>query len=136
MGRVQLKKAEGIKEKRQENFDFLKKELSQFEDLQMVKTVKGADICWFSFPITTKGRRAPLIKFLEENGVETRTMFAGNILRHPAYFGDSYDQSGVKLPGCDEIMKQSFWITCHPRYSPEDLKELVDVFKKYYAEAA
>jgi CDP-6-deoxy-D-xylo-4-hexulose-3-dehydrase len=131
---VQLKKVEDIKKRRKTNFYYLYKELSKFEDLIMPKWIEGADVCWFSFPLSVIKNRPYLIKYLEDNGIETRSMFAGNITKHPCYENSEYKVSG-DLGGADYILKHSFWITCHPRYTPDDLKEVVDVFKKYYGTA-
>lgn len=135
MGRVQLKKTPMIKRLRARNFKYLHKELSKFPDLIMPKMVKGAEPSWFSFPLSTKGERGPLVEFLEKNGIETRSMFAGNIIKHPAYKNSKY-RVGNKLDGADFILKHSFWVSVHPRYSTKDLKYMVDVFKKYYAKTS
>src|SRR3990167_8219893 len=81
MGRVQLKKVEEIKKLRQRNFNYLYKELSKFEKLIMPIWMKKADICWFGFPISVQDRRPELIKWLDDKGIETRTMFTGNITK-------------------------------------------------------
>lgn len=135
MGRVQLKKTPMIKRLRARNFKYLHKELSKFPDLIMPKMVKGAEPSWFSFPLSTKGERGPLVEFLEKNGIETRSMFSGNICAHPAYENSNY-RVGNKLDGADFILKHSFWVSVHPRYSTKDLKYMVDVFKKYYAKTS
>lgn len=132
MGRVQLKKANQIKKARQKNFDYLNKHLSQFHDLILPYPTRNADICWFSFPITTIGDRGPLVKHLEEHGIETRSMFAGNITRHPAYKDIEYKIGPDGLKGADQIMERSFWISCHPRLTQEDREYIIWVFKKYY----
>lgn len=131
MGRVQLRKAEKIKEMRKANFDYLYKELSKFPELIMPKSIPGADICWFAFPITTLGHRGNLVAHLEKNGIETRSMFAGNITKHPAYRDSKYRISG-KLKEADFILRQSFWISVHPRLTQEDREYIVKVFKDYY----
>jgi len=135
MGRVQLRKTEKIKRLRRRNFDYLYKELSKFDDLIMPITVEGANPSWFSFPLTTTEERMPLLMHLEENGVETRSMFAGNVLRHPAYEGVPHRQVG-NLQNSDYILRHSFWIPVHPRYSPKDLKGMVKVFEKFYAKTS
>lgn len=131
MGRVQLKKAGLIKKLRKDNYDYLYDNLSQFTELIMPRPIK-ADICWFAFPITTTGNRGKLVKFLEENGIETRSMFAGNIIRHPAYKNIKY-RIGSKLTESDYILKQSFWISVHPRMTMDDKEYIINVFKKYYS---
>lgn len=131
MGRVQLKKTDTIRKLRKANFDFLIEMLGQYDDLIMPQSVKGADVCWFSFPITTTGNRGKLVAHLEKHGIETRSMFAGNILKHPAYKGIKH-RVGSKLEEADYILKQSFWIGCHPRMTDEDRAYVAWVFSQYY----
>lgn len=135
MGRVQLRKSNKIKRLRKKNFNYLYKHLSKFDDLIMPKWVDKADICWFAFPLSTKGDRGKLVKHLEKHGIETRSMFSGNITKHPAYKKSKYKISG-KLKESDYIMKHSFWITCHPRLTKSDLDYIIKTFKDYYAKIA
>lgn len=131
MGRVQLKKTEKIKARRKKNYEYLRHHLGKHQDLVMPKVIKDADPCWFSFPITIKSDRAPFTEWLEKNGIETRSMFGGNILRHPAYKGVKH-RVGNDLSKSNYILEHSLWITCHPRYTPKDLKYIVDVVNKFY----
>ena len=131
MGRVQLRKVAKIKALRKRNFDYLYKELSKFEDLLMPDWLYGADICWFGFPISVMNR-SKLIAYLERKGIETRTMFSGNIIKHSAYENSVYRVSG-KLKNADWILEHSLWFTVHPRYTPKDLSYIVKVFKEFYA---
>ena len=131
MGRVQLKKTNKIKQLRKRNFNYLYKNLSQFPDLVMPKWVKDADPSWFAFPLTTKGDRGKLVSYLEKNGIETRSMFAGNILKHPAYKKVEY-RIGTPLTEANKILKQSFWVGVHPRYSKKDLDFVISVFHAYF----
>ncbi len=133
MGRVQLKKAALIKRKRKANFDYLYKHLSKFPDLILPTWHEDADICWFSFPITVKGKRGPLVDHLEKNGIETRSMFAGNIRRHPAFAKSTY--GFTDLTEADYILEHSLWIGVHPRMSSQDRKRVVKAFEDYYVKA-
>ena len=133
MGRVQLRKTAGIKARRKANFKYLFKHLSKFGDLILPIWLDGADPSWFAFPLSTCGSRAPLIAFLEKNGVETRSMFAGNILRHPAYKNVEY-RTGGYLDDANYILEHSFWIGCHPRYGKRDLDRVIKLFDFFYAE--
>lgn len=150
MGRIQLRKAKKIKALRTKNFNYLVKHLSKHEDLTMPKVIKGADVCWFALPITVgwlddEGMdteefvtnkyktRARLVKYLEANGIETRSMFAGNIIRHPAYKNTKYRIVG-NLRHSDIILGFSFWIGVHPRMTKKDLDFVISVFDKFYAE--
>ena len=132
MGRVQLKRAAKIKEARQKNAEYLMNRL-RYLPLVMPDTVKGADVCWFALPITcNEGIRAKLVPFLEKHGIETRSMFSGDITRHPAYAKSEYRK--MKLPEADYILRESFWITVHPRLKLKDLIYIVRVFRKFYAQ--
>ncbi len=131
MGRVQLKKARKIKKLRKANFDYLVKHLSKHQELLMPQTVKEADICWFAFPITYAGDRGKLVAHLEKNGIETRSMFAGNITKHPAYKKSKYRISG-KLTEANVILRHSFWISTHPRMTQKDREYVVKTFSDYF----
>lgn len=131
MGRVQLKRTAKIKRLRKRNFNYLYQHLSKHEDLIMPEWVKGADVCWFAFPLTTVGDRGKLVAYLEKKGIETRSMFAGNILTHPGYAQVPH-RVGGKLDGANAILKQSFWVSTHPRYSTKDLDYMIGVFDSYY----
>jgi CDP-6-deoxy-D-xylo-4-hexulose-3-dehydrase len=130
MGRVQLRKTARIKKLRRRNFDYLYQELSKIPQLIMPRWVDGAEPSWFSFPITTKGERGELVAFLEENGIETRSMFAGNIVLHPAYAGVQYRDAGINE--ANTILHKSFWVSVHPRYTPKQLKYIVKTIQKFY----
>lgn len=131
MGRVQLRKTAEIKKARKKNFDYLTTHLSKFNDLILPHSVPGADICWFSYPITTVGDRGELLKHLEKNGIETRPLFSGQIHKHPAYDKGSYRVSG-NLEESDYIMRQSFWISCHPSLTKKDLEYIVKTFDEFF----
>lgn len=132
MGRVQLRKAKKIKDKRTYNFNYLVENLSKYP-LIMPKSLPGADICWFALPLTVENpvSRAKLIKHLEKRGIETRSMFAGNITLHPAYKHSEF-RRGSKLNGANEILKRSFWIGVHPRMTECDRKYIIKAFDDYF----
>lgn len=135
MGRVQLKRTEQIKKARKKNFDYLYKHLAKHNELMLPIWNNKADVCWFAFPLSTLTQRGPLIEHLEKAGIETRSMFAGNILKHPAYEKTDFKQHG-NLDEANFILSQSFWITCHPRLTKADLEYIVKTFDTYYAKTA
>ncbi len=132
MGRIQLKRTEKIKAFRKRNFHYLLKGLRQFTDLVLPVWVEGADPSWFALPLTAKRNRGDLVAFLEENGIETRSMFSGNILKHPAYKNVPHRSMLDQHSQCDSILTNSFWIGVHPRYGQKDLDWVISIFKKYY----
>ncbi len=131
MGLVQLKRSDQIKKLRQKNAQYLMKELRKLDYLILPSPTEDMDICWFSLPITTAGDRGPLVKHLEKHGIETRSMFSGNIIRHPAYKYSDYRVGSGGLSNADFILGHSWWITCHPRLTKSDLDYIVKVFNDY-----
>ncbi len=132
MGRVQLKKADKIKKLRKANFDYLYEHLDKHGDLLLPNWIEGADVCWFAFPITYIGDRGKLVDHLKKRGIETRSMFAGNILRHPAYKGVKARQHG-KLREANYILEHSFWVGVHPRMTQADREYMVKAFDDFFA---
>lgn len=131
MGRIQLKKTEKIKKLRKHNFEYLYKHLSKYEQLIMPTWVEGANPSWFSFPLSVKGGRGELVAYLEKKGIETRSMFSGDITQHPAYKDSEYRVSGLLIEA-DFILRNSFWISCHPRLTQSDREYIVKVFNDYF----
>ena len=131
MGRVQLRQTAKIKKARKKNFDYLTKHLSRFSELILPSPLQNADICWFSYPLTTLGDRGELLRHLEKKGIETRPMFSGNICLHPAYSNSKFRVSG-KLEGANYITKHSFWLSCHPALTKNDLRRIVEAFDSFY----
>jgi CDP-6-deoxy-D-xylo-4-hexulose-3-dehydrase len=134
MGRVQLRKADKIKKLRKKNFDYLVKHLSKYKnEMFFPETIEGADVCWFALPLTYAGDRGKLVKHLEKNGIETRSMFAGQIHKHPCYANSEYKLSG-SLKDSEYILKHSFWIGVHPRMTQEDREYVVKQFDDFFSE--
>lgn len=133
MGLVQLKKSDEIKRLRQKNADYLIEGLSDLETLILphIPSPNNKDICWFALPITV-GDRGPLVTHLEANGIETRSMFSGNIIKHPAYRNSNYRVPNP-LTNSDYILEHSFWITVNPRLTQDDLDFIIKTFHDFYA---
>src|SRR3990167_5811947 len=135
MARVQLRKADEIKRKRWNNFTYLYKKLMKYEELVLPYWDDNADPCWFSFPLTYNGDRGKLLRHLEKNGIETRPMFSGQILAHPAY---SHLKNGVDyrkigdLKEAEYITRHSFWISTHPSLTKGDLRYIIKVFNDFF----
>jgi len=133
MGRVQLRKANKIKKLRKANFEYLIKHLGIY-DLIMPVSVEGAEVCWFAFPITVGPSvdRGKLVRHLEKNGIETRSMFSGVINAHPAYANSEYQISEDGLEEAHQILKRSLWISCHPRMTQDDREYVAKTFSSFF----
>ena len=132
IGRVQLKKIEKIKKARNKNCACVVNKLRKYGSLVIPTTIDGADPCWFSIPLTYKGDRGPLIKHLEANGIETRSMFSGNIIKHPAYKNSEYKIGPDGLKEADYILEHSFWVSCHNSLTKKDLDYIIKTFDDYF----
>src|SRR3989344_3394227 len=134
MGRVQLRKIDIFKKIRQKNFAMLYEGLKKYETLlKFPISIPGADICWFAFPMTVNEgvKRETLTKFLESNNIETRSMLAGNITKHPAYKKSHYRISGT-LKNADRIMHDSFFIGLHPGITKKDISYVLTAFSNFF----
>lgn len=134
MGRVQLKKLRGTKAARTRNFNYLKKRLSGLPLFVTADPDPRASVCWFAFPVFYYGYRGPLVRHLEDRGIETRSMFAGNILRHPAYKGMRVRHGSLSM--ADLVLRHAFWVSVHPALSKADLDYIVKAFEDYFAQPA
>lgn len=135
MGRVQLKQTNKIKRLRAKNFKHFYKALEKYSDyLVLPEWLPNAEVCWFAFPLSVRGgiKRADLVAHLEARGIETRSMFAGNITLHPAYQKSKYRVSG-KLTGANTILKDSFWFSVHPRLTADDRAYVLKAFDDFFA---
>lgn len=135
IGLAQLEKLPNFIKTRQKNFEFLNKKLKKYRRFFIFpKSLKNAKPCWFGFMLILRGdcpfSRLDIINFLQENKVETRSLFAGNLLRHPAYFGIKHVVVG-DLKNSDIIMNNGFWIGVYPGNSAEKLKYVVSKFEQF-----
>jgi CDP-6-deoxy-D-xylo-4-hexulose-3-dehydrase len=136
MGRIQLKKLFSFKVKRIVNFRELYKRLSKYDKLQMVSWIPNADVCWFSFPFLCTGiSRKKVMETLEKNNIECRTIFSGNVLRHPAYKDVEYLANNYTLPemtmtNADIVMRDGVFISVHPSITKEMIEFIDKVIGK------
>ncbi|MDR0918822.1 MAG: lipopolysaccharide biosynthesis protein RfbH [Oscillospiraceae bacterium] len=130
IGVAQVDKLDDFTKKRQSNFKRLYNNLQNTE-LILPKIIENAEPSPFGFIITvTRGNRNALVKKLEENKVQTRNLFAGNLTRHPACDGVEYRVSGG-LIDTDRVMNDSFWIGVYPGMTEDMLDFMSEIIIKY-----
>ena len=137
IGCAQLQKLDGFIAARRANFDFLLDALRPYEDhLLLPRATAHADPSWFGFAITVRRdagfSRGDLVKFLEANRVETRSLFAGNLLRHPAFEGIQC-RVAAPLTNTDRITEDTFFIGVYPGLDRARLDHVVDCFSRFMA---
>jgi CDP-6-deoxy-D-xylo-4-hexulose-3-dehydrase len=117
LGVTQLAKLDYFIEKRKENFSYLSSRLSLIEGLMVATATPNSDPSWFGCPITLDPthpvNREALLRFLDGRKIGTRLLFAGNILKQPAYKNVEFRVVG-DLTNTDIVMKRSFWVGVYP----------------------
>jgi CDP-6-deoxy-D-xylo-4-hexulose-3-dehydrase len=117
LGISQLSKIDSFVAKRKENFNYLKDELSKVEGILMATATPNSDPSWFGCPITLDPAhpvdREELLQFLDSRKIGTRLLFAGNILKQPAYKNVDFRVVG-NLTNTDVVMRRSFWVGVYP----------------------
>ena len=135
IGLAQLDRLPEFIKKRKENFQFLYEHLSSFEKyLILPNSVENSDSSWFGFPITVRDdvsfSKESLINYLSQKLVDTRPVFAGNLIKQP-YFKNKIFKTGKTLSNTDKIMNQSFWIGVFPGLSTEMLEYVIKQFETF-----
>ncbi|MBM2815991.1 MAG: Lipopolysaccharide biosynthesis protein rfbH [Ignavibacteria bacterium] len=136
IGVAQLKKLNEFTSKRKRNFNILTEGLKDFEDkLILPQATELSDPSWFGFVITVRENagftRNELTSFLEANKVETRNLFAGNILRHPAFMDIEKRVIG-NLENTDLITNNTFFIGVYPGLELEHRNYVIEMFKNFF----
>ncbi len=139
LGVSQIEKLPYFVERRKENFKYLRAKLEPLADVLMLpEATPGSDPSWFGFPISVREdapfKRDQLTKTLETNKIGTRLIFAGNLLRQPAYEGWEYRVVG-EMTNTDFVMNQSFWVGTFPGLTTEMLDFIAKVMTEFVSNA-
>lgn len=138
IGCAQLEKFPTFVERRKYNFDRLKNILLECEDkLILPVACENADPSWFGFLITCREglNKAEIVNYIESKSIQTRALFAGNLIKHPCFdemrkTGEGYRVVG-ELTNTDRIMNDSFWVGVYPGMTDD----MIDFMGKTIKEA-
>ena len=135
LGVSQIKKLPKFVETRRDNWKFYREHLNEFnEHLIMPEPTAYSKPSWFGFAISIKEKspftRTDLISFLDQNKIDSRMLFAGNIVRHPAYMDIRHRVSGT-LHKSDFVTKNTFWIGVAPVVTRPMQNYVVEKFAEF-----
>lgn len=135
-GLAQLDRVAGFIEKRNENFNLLNDRLSSLVDfIDLPKSTPNSVPSWFGFPITLKedcgANRVDLLRFLDENKIGSRLLFAGNLTKQP-YFKDVEYRVVGELINTDITMNNTFWIGLYPALNKEHFDFVGEKLEEFF----
>ena len=130
LGVSQLKKLDRFVAARKANFSYLKTALSDVQDFIMPEATVNSDPSWFGFPVTIRPGssidRTALLRHLDDKKIGTRLLFAGNLLKQPAYRNIEHRVIG-DLKNSDLVMTNTFWLGVYPGLTDEMLNYVSEV---------
>lgn len=139
IGCAQLEKLDYIVEARRTNFEVLKSGLAGIDWLILPEPEKNSNPSWFGFLISVKEdapfTRNDLALYLESKKIQTRNLFAGNLLKHPAF--DEMKQTGEgyrvvdTLECTDFVMNNTLWIGVYPGMTGQMLTYMIEAIKEF-----
>ena len=140
IGCAQLEKLPGFVAARQRNWRQLREGLSGLEEQFVLPEAEAeCDPSWFGFLLTLRPGagfdRDAIVGHLERNGIQTRMLFAGNLIKHPCFdemraSGSGYRAVG-ELPVTDRIMRDTFWLGVYPGLSQEMIDQMVRAVRDF-----
>jgi CDP-6-deoxy-D-xylo-4-hexulose-3-dehydrase len=134
LGLSQLKNIDAFTQARKDNFKQLYKKLEGVEGLILPKATPKSDPSWFGFPLTidpaSSISRQGLLQFLDSRKIGTRLLFAGNLLKQPAYKGVDFRVVG-NLKNTDIVMNNTFWVGTYPGLTSEMIDFITESITEY-----
>jgi CDP-6-deoxy-D-xylo-4-hexulose-3-dehydrase len=135
-GLAQIDKAAGFIAKRRENFTLLSNRLSSLTDfIHLPVATPNSNPSWFGFPITLKPdcgvNRVDLLKFLDQNKIGSRLLFAGNLTKQPYFKTVDYRVVG-ELTNTDITMNDTFWIGIYPALGQEHFEFVAEKLEEFF----
>ena len=131
IGQIQVKKFDDIHQIRRKNKKRIQNIFETISGVRVVNERKESETSWFGVPIIcdSSNLKRSLVSYLEENKIQTRNYFAGNILLHPGYrdLGD-----GTKYPNASKVLDNVFFVGCAPVITSEMIDYIEEVILNFY----
>jgi CDP-6-deoxy-D-xylo-4-hexulose-3-dehydrase len=137
IGVAQMSQIGWFVDKRKENFNFLLSGLSYLEEFFILpEEFPDSSPAWFGFPLTIRDgapfTRAQMIDYLDKARIDSRLLFAGNIVRQPVMAEQVYTSEDLTMS--DKVMNDTFWIGVHPSLTQEMLDYMLETFEEFTKE--
>lgn len=137
VGVAQIKKVPSFVERRRHNFERLYNALVDLQDKFILpQACENSKPSWFGFLLTCREGvdRVKVVKYLEAHSIQTRNLFAGNLIKHPCFdemrkTGQGYRVVG-SLENTDRIMRDTFWVGIYPGMTDEKIDYMAKVIKE------
>ncbi len=137
-GLVQLTRLPQYIDQRIRHFDRLRRFFEEYTEwFVLPRQHESSKTAWLAFPLIVREAspfsRNDLQIYFENNGIQTRTIFSGNILRQPAFMNINRKESAAGYPNADRIMRGGLLIGCHQGMTDEHLDHIFRSFKTFVA---
>lgn len=137
VGCAQIEKLPGFVKQRKANWKYLREKLSDVKNkLILPEPAENADPSWFGFMMccTTGIDRNKLVQGIEKANIQTRMLFAGNIIKHPCFDQLRKNERGYRVVGdlsnTDYVMNNGFWIGVYPGMTEPMLDKMIEVIRE------
>ncbi len=135
-GLAQLERAQEFIDARKRNYELLKARLSNLSDfIDIAQATPNSEPSWFGFPITLKEsagvNRVDFVKFLDQNKIGTRLLFAGNLTRQPYFHGVEYRVVG-DLAVTDNTMNNTLWLGIYPALGSDHFDYVAEKMEEFF----
>lgn len=140
IGCAQLEKLPGFIEARKNNWAALRQGLADLDNhFVLPQAEPHSDPSWFGFLLTVQEQagftRDEIVAHLEKQGIQTRMLFAGNLIKHPCFDEMRQNQSGYRTIGdlaqTNRIMNHTFWVGVYPGMTEEIVHFIVDAIREF-----
>lgn len=142
IGCAQLDKLPSFIQARKRNWTMLKEGVADLNNIFILpEPTFHSDPSWFGFMLTIKDEagfsRDNIVQFLEQNGIQTRMLFSGNLIKHPCFDEMRDNNQGYRVAGTlqntDKIMQDTFWVGVYPGSSEEKIDFLISKIREFVA---
>lgn len=141
IGCAQLEKLPQFIEARKRNWQMLRDGLASLEEQFILpEATAESDPSWFGFLLTLRDgaefTRDQIVHHLESNGIQTRMLFAGNLIKHPCFDEMRREGNGYRVVGnldvTDKVMRDTFWVGVYPGMSKDRIAYCIQVLSQYF----